>query len=378
MDNFDKNLLDRYVSLTSISVEKHYSEDLYIYGYHTGLDLPNIIWDKNNIHCRGLIIDSKGKVKARPFPKFFTYRSYLNETTLMLSENRTLKIPNENFEIFEKVDGTMTTLYWVEDIPYLATQRSFSNPNAVEATKILHEKYSHTFSKLNKNRTYIFEAIFPKTNVLIDYGNDKELYLIGVINTETSENLPLEEIGFPCAKNFTNEFSHIKNFEGLRNLNLPNKEGFVIVFENGERIKLKFPWYKEAHNIMAQIVRTEKKIFMLNRMLSNKMGFNNKSLTELQIWDILKNGGDFDKIFNIVPDIYFSIGLQFWVDNIVNNLNKQFNNLQLQNKTLSDEQIWQEIRPLKFETFKYEIKVADTKYSTPMWERMERLRRLFI
>ncbi len=378
MDRFDKKLLDRYVSLTSISVEEHKSEDLYIYGYHTGLEKPNIIWDKNNIHCRGLIIDSEGNVKARPFPKFFTYRSYLNDKTLMLSENQTFNIPEEDFEIFEKVDGTMTTLYWVGDVPHLATQRSFSNPNAVEATRILHEKYSHTFTELDRNKTYIFEAIFPKTNVLINYGSEEKLYLIGVIDTKTSKNLPLEDIGFPCAKNFTKQYSDIRNFEELRNLNLPNQEGFVIVFENGQRIKLKFPWYKDAHSIMAQIVRTEKKIFILNRLLSNKMGFDSKNLTNIKIWSLMKDNKNLNTIYNQIPKVYFSIGIQYWIEGIVSDLQKKYDDTRSGGKILSDDEIWNKIKPSEIQFFKYETQVADTKYSTPMWERMERLKKLYL
>ena len=60
MNKFDKKLLDEYVNLTSISLEKHPTEDLFIYGYHSNLEESNIIWDDCNKHCRGLIIDSEG------------------------------------------------------------------------------------------------------------------------------------------------------------------------------------------------------------------------------------------------------------------------------------------------------------------------------
>lgn len=378
MDKFDKNLLDQYVERTSISVERHPTHDLFIYGYHSNLEESNIIWDEYNKHCRGLIIDNEGNVKARPFSKFFTYKRYLNENTLLLSENQIFNIPSGSFEIFEKVDGTMTTLYWVDDKPYLSTQRSFSNPNAVEATKILYEKYSHTFPKFKRDRTYIFEAIFPETNVLIDYGTSRDLYLIGVIDNLTSENLPLEDIGFPMAKNYTKDFGHINNFEELQNLDLPNQEGFVIVFENSERIKVKFPWYKEAHSIMSQILIREKQIFVLNRLLSRKIGSKNRHLSNYEIWRLLKENKNVDTVFNRVPETYYSVGVKFWIDEISNELNQEYKTVREEIKSKSDQEIWEMIRPKKIKYFTFDSKISDTVFSTPMWERIHRLKKLYI
>lgn len=378
MNKFDKKLLDEYVSLTSISLEKHPTEDLFIYGYHSNLEESNIIWDEYNKHCRGLIIDSEGNVHARPFYKFFTYRKYINENTLLLSENQTFSIPDQKFKIFEKVDGTMTTLYWANDMPFLATQRSFTNPNAKKATEILYEKYSHTFSKLNRDRTYIFEAVFPETNVLIDYGDSNDLYLIGVIDNETSENLPLEDIGFPRAKEFTGEYGNLTNFEEIQNLNLPNQEGFVIVYDNGERIKVKFPWYKDAHFIMNQIILREKQLYLLNRMLSKKLGVNNKMLNSLEIWSALKNKKNIENIFKHIPETFFSVGVDFWINDIVEEFKIKFDEHKLLDDSLSETEIWNQIKPKEIKYFNFEFQLPSTNYSTPMWNRINRLKKIYV
>lgn len=377
MIRFDKNLLDKYVKYSSISVEKHPTEELYLYGYHSGLEKSNVIWDDNNIHCRGLIINGEGEVLARPFPKFFTYRRYIDDETLLLSEGQNFKIPETGFKIFEKVDGTMTTLYWVDDKPFLATQRSFENVNAKEATKILYEKYSHTFSKLKRDRTYVFEAIFPETNVLIDYGTSRDLYMIGVLDNETGDNLPLEDLGFPVAKDYTEMYKDVKNFEALQNLNLPNQEGFVLVFESGERIKLKFPWYKEAHKIMAEIIQKEKQLYLMNRQLSQKLGLKNSYITNLLIWDHLRKGLTVENIHENTPETFFAVGVEQWIINTKADLQNEFNNAKNSNPNLSQDELWQMVKPEKLTFFNYDKKLSETEYSTNMWKRINRLKKVY-
>lgn len=377
MIKFNKNLLDKYSKYSSISVEKHPTEEYYLYGYHAGLEKSNIIWDENNIHCRGLIIDGNGEVIARPFPKFFTYRKYINESTLLLSEGRNFNIPQTGFKIYEKVDGTMTTLYWIDDKPFLSTQRSFTNVNAKEATKILYEKYSHTFSKFKRDRTYIFEAIFPETNVLIDYGASSDLYMIGVLDNQTGKNLPLENIGFPVARDYTDTYKDIQNFEALQNLDLPNQEGFVVVFDNGERVKLKFPWYKDAHRIMDEIIVREKQLFLMNRQLSQKLQLKSSYVTNILIWNHLKNNLKIESIYNNVPQIFFSVGVEQWISDISHDLKREFKIAKEDNPSLSEYDLWQIVKPQKMLFFNFDKKLSETQYSTPMWKRIDRLKKIY-
>lgn len=378
MDKFDKNILDEYVKFSSICMEKHPTEDLYLYGYHSNLEEPNIIWDSYNINCRGLILDSNGYIQARPFTKFFTYRKYLNNNTLLLSENQIFKIPNCSFKIFEKVDGTMVTLYWIGEKPFLATQRSFMNPNAIEATKILYEKYSHVFSKFSKDKTYIFEAVFPETNVLIDYGNIRDLYLIGIIDNKTGTSLSLEDIGFPKAKDYTNNIKQKNNFEELQNLNLPNQEGFVILFDNGERIKIKFPWYKEAHMIMNQIIIKEKQIYILNRLLAKKLNAKSKKISNINIWNLLKNQNLIQSFTKYIPEIFYSVGFEKWVIEASTELKDNYEKVKIMYPNLKDNEIWKIIKPKEIKYFNFDTMLLDPKSSTPMWKRIERLKKMFL
>ncbi|MFD2909755.1 RNA ligase [Flavobacterium ardleyense] len=299
---------------THICFEKHPDEDLYIFGYYNGgIDKPNV-WNELTKMCRGLIVDKEGTILERPFEKFWTYRQYMSEDTLLLSENKMQKIPNVPFRIYEKVDGSMATMYWIKDTPALATQRSFTSPKAKKATEILHKKYSHTFSKFNKKYTYIFEAVYPETSILIDYGNQEELYLIGVIDKETGKAIAVPDIGFPMCKDLTPQYGHIKNYEDLSNLNITNLEGFVIQYENDLRIKIKFPWYKEMSSMKDKLIRGIKNANLNQILLMQKMGIEIQNLSNIQVWECLKNGDK--ELYEIKAKLtvfHYTAGVEFWL-----------------------------------------------------------------
>jgi RNA ligase len=147
----------------------------------------------------------------------------------------------------------------------LATQRSFSSLKAQRATSILYKKYSHLFPQLKRDRTYIFEAIYPEASVLIDYGDKEDLVLIGVLDNETGHSMELEDIGFPVVEEFTDKLSNIANFSELEALNMGNKEGFVVLFEDQQRVKIKFPWYQNVHINLDKMVFEWRYIVELNK-----------------------------------------------------------------------------------------------------------------
>jgi hypothetical protein len=264
---------------------------------------------------RGLILDGNGNVQTMGFRKFFTFRNYLSPKLIALSEGNTLRLPQEEYVISEKMDGTMGLLYWVEEIPYIATQRSFKATNAQRASQILHDKYSHLFDKLDKSKSYIFEALFPESRVLVDYGNREDLVLIGVIDKTTGkeETHLHRKIGFPVAKDYTQEFGHIKNFDELKALNMPNLEGFVITYlESGIKIKLKFPWFDEAHEAMNEIIHYSIKIRQVRTQFNKLMNIDRSLLSNFTIWEYLQNGKSGNEIFRQIPYDYYFHDFENW------------------------------------------------------------------
>ncbi len=244
-----------------ITINQHPEVPLFIANYTARVQYEQL-WSEALLQCRGLIFDQHENIIARPFRKFFN-----------LSEHQPNEIPKEPFEVFEKMDGSLGILYWIGDKPYIATRGSFTSEQAIEGTRILHEKYAGLFDQLNRKATYLFEIIYPNNRIVVDYGAQEDLVLLAVIDNKTGEDLPLPDIGF----HLVNRYSGIRDLNDLVALEEDNKEGFVVRFHSGFRVKVKFEEYIRLHKIITQV--------------SSKM-----------IWEYLKEGKSMDDMLAEIPD----------------------------------------------------------------------------
>jgi len=258
-----------------INAQFHEEAPLIIFNY-TNKAQYDWHWTKATKQCRGLIVDQNGNYIARPFPKFFSV-DQLNG-----------KVPNEPFTVYEKLDGSLGILYHIGDEVRIATRGSFVSPQAIEATKIYQEKYRHV--ELDRSLTYLFEIIYPENRIVVDYGDTRDLILIAVIDTATGIEQDLPEIGFPLVKTFDG----INDFEEVLALEDEGKEGFVIRFESGQRVKIKFAEYKRLHQLLT--------------------GVSSKA-----IWHLLSIGSDLTDIIDRVPDEFYE-----WVSTEENEFRRQF------------------------------------------------------
>lgn len=267
-----------------VSVQKHSTENLYIYNYTQKCQFDRM-WNEETMQCRGLITDDNFVVKARPFKKFFNYEEHTGE------DSKLPALPLEEFEVFEKMDGSLGILYWVNNAPLLATRGSFTSDQAVKGSQMLN-KYPNAW---NQDYTYLFEIIYPENRIVVDYGKREELVLLAVINTLTGEEIAYEQMVsmysdvVPVVKKFD-----YTNIEKIRSIIEDNAEGFVIRFKSGVRTKIKFEEYKRLHKLVT--------------------GVNAKT-----IWELLKNNQPFDELLEKVPDEFFK-----WVDDTATNLRRQF------------------------------------------------------
>lgn len=258
------NKLKQYIEQKYINVQQHPSADLFIYNYSQNTQFEGF-WNDETLACRGLIMDGEGNVVARPFAKFFNYE-----------ELKTNQIPAEPFEVYDKMDGSLGILYWLGNSPQIATRGSFSSEQAIFATKLLHSKHGDSFKFLNKNRTYLFEIIYPQNRIVVDYGEDEKLVLLAVIDTKTGQDLELEDIGFEIVK----RHSGLNDLKALKKLETNNQEGFVVKFKNGFRLKIKFEEYVRLHRILTQ-------------------------LSSLDIWEHLSQNKPLEEFLEKVPDEFF-------------------------------------------------------------------------
>lgn len=274
-----------------LSCQKHPSADLLIWNY-TQLAQFAKVWCPETLMARGLITDFLGNVKARPFKKFFNYEEHFGE------DCKLPPLPLEPFTVTEKMDGSLGILYWVDDIPYIATRGSFTSEQAIKGTEILHRDYSHV--EFDSYCTYLFEIIYPANRIVIDYNGMEDIVLLAVVETETGREVKnsLYSGFIPVVKTY--EFDDIAKIKEVQE---DNKEGFVIRFESGVRTKIKMAEYVRLHRLVT--------------------GVNAKT-----IWELLKNGHDFTDLLERVPDEFYD-----WVKNTKAELEKQFHLIEQESKS---------------------------------------------
>ena len=97
--------------------------------------------------------------------------------------------------------------------------------------------------------TYFFEIVYPKDRHVVDYGNTEDLFLIGAYDNIKQRDILLEEItdtNIPKVK----QIPCCNNWKELLKVDKKNEEGYVAYFNNGTRIKIKFPNYKKKYELV--------------------------------------------------------------------------------------------------------------------------------
>jgi RNA ligase len=304
-------ILQKYHTDGLLHKQTHPTLDLTIWNYSPKVQYERL-WDDITMQCRGLVTNSKGDIVARPFKKFFNYEEHKPE-----------EIPNENYVVYEKMDGSLGILFYYEyelseerryniwfnnnyetgmerffdsnnlpdfDDPYyeptpktkgewiLATRGSFTSPQSIKGKEILDKKYD--VSSLRKDNTYLFEIIYPENRIVVDYKGEEKLVLLGAIHTETGNEVPdsslffMEEGGFEVVTTYK---TWGEGYDLLKEEISKDREGYVIKFKNGFRMKIKGEEYVRLHKILTNI--------------SNR-----------DIWEYLKDNKPFDELLEKVPD----------------------------------------------------------------------------
>jgi RNA ligase len=302
--------LEKYHKDGLLHKQTHPTLDLTIWNYSPKVQYERL-WDEITLQCRGLVTNSKGEIVARPFKKFFNYEEHKPED-----------IPNEDYVVYEKMDGSLGILFYYEyelseerryniwfnnnyetgmerffdpnnlpdfDNPYyeptpkkkgewiMATRGSFTSPQAIKGKEILDR---HDISSWRKDNTYLFEIIYPENRIVVDYKGEEKLVVIGGFHTESGMEIPdsslfwTQDSGFEVVTTYK---TWGEGYDLLKEEISKDKEGYVIKFKNGFRMKIKGDEYVRLHKILTNI--------------SNR-----------DIWEYLKDNKPFDELLEKVPD----------------------------------------------------------------------------
>lgn len=239
--------------------EREY-DGFFVYCYTQRCQMDRV-WNNVTRQARGLILDGKGVIQARPFDKFFNLFERF--------ETEPKNLPKISRTIWEKVDGSMGTVFWDVRISAwnIATKGSFESPQAIYARENILPKYAKALQKwMDIGYTVITEIIYPENRLLtplvIDYGEVEELRLLAVRRNSTGEyedsrRLPIvaNQLGMrhPTRTMWDGELADLPMSE--------NMEGYVIVYDNGFRVKVKNPWYTRLQKALNS--RSLKKVLEL-------------------------------------------------------------------------------------------------------------------
>lgn len=287
-----------------ITERKHPYADLYIYNY-TPICQFGRNWDEYTLMCRGLILDGEGTIIARPFSKFFNLQEHKGA------------IPNETFTVAEKMDGSLGIMYPINGTWAIATRGSFTSTQAQKGSDILAAYMADNGTDwINPAFTYLFEIIYPSNRIVIDYSGAERLVLLACINTETGRDdwqAPAykDQVTFHNMPDLTDPMKlHDLKFDE----STANREGFVLHFASGLRLKFKFDEYVRLHRILTETSNTVVWEVLAVEAMANRY----PDLTPKQIGDYIKHidkrkvqpildkqGKAVDSLLENVPDEFY-------------------------------------------------------------------------
>ena len=236
-------------------------------------------WNQWNTLARGLILDmEKRRVVATPFPKFFNYGE------------REGALPDEPFEVTEKLDGSLGIIFYHGGRWRVATKGSFASDQAKWAEAWLLTHWPGT-RQLNCDVTYLAEIIYPENRIVIDYGDFSGLVLIGAYRRETGElsraELETEAYWLSMKVVETHAGKSLDDLLALAKTIPHTSEGFVVRFASGLRIKIKGDEYLRVHKIMS-------------------------NCTPLGIWELMVAGDNLDAIRKELPEEFHADFNAIW------------------------------------------------------------------
>ena len=228
-------------------------------------------WDDYSLLARGLILDpSERRVVATPFPKFFN------------AGERGWPIPDQPFETFEKLDGSLAIIHHHAGRWRVATKGAFDSPQAAWAEARIAGQHTAT---LTPGYTYLAEAIYPENRIVIHYA-EPALVMLAAYREDGTEMDFAELSEVAGALGWRTAERH--SYPGFTALvtdarALPaTSEGFVLRFADGMRLKVKGDEYRRIHALISRC-------------------------TPLAMWEAMAAGDDLEAVRRVLPE-------EFWTD----------------------------------------------------------------
>lgn len=271
----DLTKINAEIEAGNVNKQVHPTLPLAIYKYSQQCVFSRA-WNETTLLCRGIVLDDLGNVVINSFPKFF---NHAEPDGAVEYEKR--KAADMDYTVTEKMDGSLIQVTKWKGQIVVSSSGSFTSPQALKATgmiEILIRPYVDEV--IEEGYTYLFELIYPENRIVINYGDKVSLVLLAVRETATGNELDprLWHSAFEHVKTVDMNLSAIEN--ELSCADFINKEGYIVKFADGYRVKMKYDEYCRLHKIVS--------------------GVNEKF-----IWEALKDGQDLETSLAGIPDELF-------------------------------------------------------------------------
>ncbi|CAL9605028.1 hypothetical protein SUDANB120_05520 [Streptomyces sp. enrichment culture] len=305
-----------------VSRKRHPELPLSIYTYTRTAQYEQA-WNDVTVRCRGLVADdATGAVVALPLPKFFNVGEH------EAGRPYAPALPDEPFEVYEKVDGSLAVVFHYAGAWRVASKGSFISEQARWAQRRLDGRDT---SGLVPGVTYLAEILYPQNRIVVDYGDRRDLVLLAAYGADGTE-VPLAE----AAGHWEGVGSVVRLWPAMPLDELvaltgasrmpggdtatgTDAEGFVLRFASGVRAKAKLSEYVRLHKVLTGV--TERDIWRAHGV-QRFAGLPAKQLTQtlgLTAADFEAHGGKpLDALLEHVPDEFDA-----WVRGVIDRLEEE-------------------------------------------------------
>ena len=237
---------EEQMALGNITFQTHPSLPLRIFKYSKQAVFTQA-WNEVTLICRGLAVDDVGNVVVNCMPKF--YNNSQPEAEAVLSRTSNLV-----YEVFDKMDGSLLQMANWKGQLIITSSGSFDSPQVRKAAEMLKNKYAHY--RIKDGFTYVFEIIYKDNRIVLNYGDKEVLTLLAVRDTETGYEVSYDDIceqypDWDLVERINKTIPQIT--EELPHDSFINKEGYVVKFANGDRVKYKYDKYVALHKTISGI-----------------------------------------------------------------------------------------------------------------------------
>ncbi|WP_137991386.1 RNA ligase [Streptomyces vilmorinianum] len=305
-----------------VTRKAHPELPLSIYTYTRACQYERV-WNQVTTRCRGLVADdATGRIVALPLPKFFNIGEH------EAGQPYAPALPDEPFEVYDKVDGSLAVIFHYAGRWQVASKGSFISAQATWAQRRLDGMDT---GALTPGVTYLAEILYPQNRIVVDYGDRRDLVLLAAFGPDGTE-IPLAE----AAADWKGIGSVVRTWPAMplgelvaltESNTLPgghaatgtDAEGFVLRYASGVRAKAKLSEYVRLHKVLTGV--TERDIWR-SHGIQRFAGMSVKRLAQGLGCSVAELGGikaaagrPLDALLEQVPDEFDT-----WVRGVIDRL----------------------------------------------------------